>query len=140
VFGNVGTMIVLRVGYEDAEILAAHFHPSGLNAMALHAFSDFSQYEAWARIMRYGEVSDPILIKTLKPLAFSYGRRDLLIQHSRDRLATRRAVMERKINQWMQHLRRKRKIRMRTVEPFSHEHIPSPPRQAGCPRRVGRTT
>jgi hypothetical protein len=51
--------------------------------------------------MRYGEVSDPILIKTLKPLAFSYGRRDLLIQHSRDRFATRREVMERKINQWM---------------------------------------
>jgi hypothetical protein len=103
VFGNVGTMIALRVGYEDAEILAAHFHPSGPHAMAPHAFSDLSQYEAWARIMRYGEVSDPILIKTLKPLAFSYGRRDLLIQHSRDRFATRRAVMERKINQWMTH-------------------------------------
>jgi hypothetical protein len=69
VFGNVGTMIALRVGYEDAEILATHFHPSGPQAMAPHAFSDLSQYEAWARIMRYGEVSDPILIKTLKPLA-----------------------------------------------------------------------
>jgi len=71
--------------------------------MAPHAFSDLSQYEAWARIMRYGEVSDPILIQTLKPLAFSYGRGDLLIQHSRDRFGTRRAVMERKINQWMGH-------------------------------------
>jgi hypothetical protein len=91
------------VGYEDAEILASHFHPSGPNAMAPHAFSDLSQYEAWARIMRSGEVSDPVLIKTLKPLALSYGRRDLLIQHSRDRFGTRRAVMERKINQWMRH-------------------------------------
>jgi hypothetical protein len=43
VFGNVGTMIALRVGYEDAEILAAHFHPSGPNAMAPHAFPDLSQ-------------------------------------------------------------------------------------------------
>jgi hypothetical protein len=103
VFGNVGTMIALRVGYEDAEILADHFHPSSPNAMAPHAFSDLALYEAWARIMRYGEVSDPILIKTLKPLAFSYGRRNLLIQHSRDRFATRRAVMERKINQWMRY-------------------------------------
>jgi hypothetical protein len=61
VFGNVGTMIALRVGYEDAEILADHFHPSGPNAMAPHAFSDLSQYEAWARIMRSGEVSDPFV-------------------------------------------------------------------------------
>jgi hypothetical protein len=103
IFGNVGSMIALRVGYEDAEILAQHFHPSGPNAMAAHAFSDLAQHEAWARIMRYGEVSDPILIKTLKPLALSYERRDLLIQHSRDRFATRRAVIEEKINQWMQH-------------------------------------
>jgi hypothetical protein len=66
IFGNVGTMIALRVGYKDAEILAAHFHPSGPNAMAPHAFSDLSQYEAWARIMRSGEVSDPVLIKTLE--------------------------------------------------------------------------
>jgi type IV secretory pathway TraG/TraD family ATPase VirD4 len=103
VFGNVGTMIALRVGYEDALILADHFHPASPHAMAPHAFSDLAQYEAWARIMRGGEVSDAILIKTLKPLAFSYGRRGFLIQHSRDRFATRRAVMERKINQWMQH-------------------------------------
>jgi type IV secretory pathway TraG/TraD family ATPase VirD4 len=103
VFGNVGTMIALRVGYEDAEILADHFHPASPNAMAPHAFSDLAQHEAWARIMRYGEVSDPILIKTLKPLAVSYGRRNFLIQHSRDRFATRRAVVERKIGQWMQH-------------------------------------
>jgi type IV secretory pathway TraG/TraD family ATPase VirD4 len=103
VFGNVGTMIALRVGYEDAEILADQFHPASPNAMAPHAFSDLAQHEAWARIMRYGEVSDPILIKTLKPLALSYGRRDLLVQHSRDRFATKRRVVERKINQWMQH-------------------------------------
>ena len=77
-------MIAFRVGYEDAEILAAHFHPP--NAMAPHAFSDLSQYEAWARIMRYGEVSDPIRITTLPR-----GAR-ILIQHSRDRFATRRAV------------------------------------------------
>jgi type IV secretory pathway TraG/TraD family ATPase VirD4 len=56
VFGNVGTMIALRVGYEDAEILAAHFTGG-----------------------------------------------DTLIQNSRDRFATRRGVMEEKINQWMRH-------------------------------------
>jgi type IV secretory pathway TraG/TraD family ATPase VirD4 len=103
VFGNVGTMIALRVGYEDAEILAAHFHPSGPNAMAPHAFSDLAQHEAWARIMRYGEVSDPILVKTLPPLALSYGGRDRLVSQSRDRFGTRRVEMERKINQWMRH-------------------------------------
>jgi hypothetical protein len=113
IFGNVGTMIALRVGYKDAEILSAHFHPSGPNAIAPHAFSDLSQHEAWARIMRHGEVSDPILIKTLKPLAFSYGRRDFLIQHSRDRFATKREVMERKISQWMRNIEeKKRKTRM----------------------------
>jgi hypothetical protein len=53
--------------------------------------------------MRYGEVSDPILIKTLPRLAFFYGARDTLIQNSRDRFATRRAVMEGKIEQWMGH-------------------------------------
>jgi hypothetical protein len=84
-------MIALRVEYEHAESLAVHFRPSGPNAMAPHAFSDLSQYEAWARIMRYGEVSDPIRITTLKPLAFSD-----LVQQSRDPFGMRRAVMERK--------------------------------------------
>jgi hypothetical protein len=96
-------MIVFRVGYEDAEILATHFHPSGPQAMAAHAFSDLAQYEAWARVMRYGEISDPILVTTLPPLAPTYRRRDRIIQNSRERFGIRREVMERKINQWMRH-------------------------------------
>jgi hypothetical protein len=101
IFGNVGSMIAFRVGYEDAEILATHFHPSGPQAMAPHAFSDLAQYEAWARVMREGEISDPIHVKTLPPLAPTYRGRDRLIQNSRDRFATRRAVMEQKITKWM---------------------------------------
>jgi type IV secretory pathway TraG/TraD family ATPase VirD4 len=103
IFGNVGTMIAFRVGYEDAEILATHFHPSGPQAMAAHAFSDVAQYEAWARVMRKGEISDPILVTTLPPLAPTYRGRDRLIQNSRERFGIRREVMERKINQWMGH-------------------------------------
>jgi hypothetical protein len=101
IFGNVGTMIAFRVGYEDAESLATHFHPSGPQAMAAHAFSDLSQYEAWARVMRAGEISDPILVKTLPPLAPTYRGRDNLIQNSRDRFGIRREVMEQKITKWM---------------------------------------
>ena len=56
-----------------------------------------------ARVMRYGEISDPILVKTLPPLAFFYGGRDRLIQHSRERFGIRREVMERKIDRWMRH-------------------------------------
>jgi hypothetical protein len=51
--------------------------------------------------MHYGEISDPILVKTLPPLAPPYRGRDRLIQNSRERFGIRREVMERKINQWM---------------------------------------
>ena len=97
VFGNVGTMIALRVGYEDAEILADHFHPASPNTMAPHAFSDLAQHEAWARIMRYGEVSDPTTACGLLREA----------RHSHSTLTgsvcDKEGVVERKINQWMQH-------------------------------------
>jgi hypothetical protein len=71
--------------------------------MAAHVFSDLAQYEAWARVMRYGEISDPILVKTLPPLAPTYRGRDRLIHNSRERFGIRREVMERKISKWMAH-------------------------------------
>jgi hypothetical protein len=53
--------------------------------------------------MRYGEVSDPILVKTLPPLAPTYRGHDRLIQNSRERFGIRREVMERKIAKWIGH-------------------------------------
>jgi hypothetical protein len=91
VFGNVGTMIALRVGYQDAEILAAHStlrdrtpwrltrSPTGTGKSRTDTYQD----PATACVLLRG--------------------RDTLIQNSRDRFATRRAVMERKIKQWMGH-------------------------------------
>jgi hypothetical protein len=103
IFGNVGTMIVFRVGYEDAEVLATQFHPAGPEEMAPSAFSGLAQHQAWVRVLREGEVSDPILVTTLRPLDVFYGRREFLIQHSRERFGTSRAVIEEKIRRWMRH-------------------------------------
>ena len=95
-------MIALRVGYEDAEILATHFRPSGPNAMAPRAFSDLSQYEAWARIgtekSRTRYVSQPC-----RALRSPMGSAILSFNTHGTGLRRSREVMERKINQWMQH-------------------------------------
>ena len=63
VFGNVGSMIIFRVGTEDAEILEKQLYPL-FNA---NDISNIQNYNAYIKILVDGQPQKPFNIKTLPP-------------------------------------------------------------------------
>jgi tRNA isopentenyl-2-thiomethyl-A-37 hydroxylase MiaE len=73
VFGNVGTMIVFRVGATDAEIFEKEFAPYFI----LDDIVNLSAYQIYLRLMINGVGSKPFSAKTLDPIgrpAHSYAQ------------------------------------------------------------------
>jgi len=97
IFGNVGTTITFRVGEADADILEKEF---GRSYAASH-FTNLSNYEVCVKSVVDGEQREPFTARTLPATEQRYGRRENLIQRSREKYATRRIVIEEKIKRWM---------------------------------------
>lgn len=97
VFGNVGTLISFRVGYPDAEILEKEF---GKN-FPPNAIADLDRYEAVVKLLENGTNREPFRAKTLAPLDDRVGRKEKLIAHSRERFAVPRAIVEQKLERWL---------------------------------------
>ena len=97
IFGNVGTVISFRIGNTDAEVLEKEFGED----FRAQQFVDLDRYEVIVRLLENGENRVPFLAKTLAPLDYNGGRREKLIARSRERFAVPRAVVEEKINRWL---------------------------------------
>jgi hypothetical protein len=100
VFGNVGNLISFRVGESDAGILAREYG----HAFAPETFTGLSNHHILVRNLSRNEISEPFRAKTLPPSAERYGgqgRRNKLIARSRERFATPRVIVERRIAQWL---------------------------------------
>ncbi|HNG97212.1 MAG TPA: DUF87 domain-containing protein, partial [Candidatus Absconditabacterales bacterium] len=61
IFGNVGTIISMTLGYDDAVIMANQF--KGL--VSANDFLDIPKYKAYIKLMIHGVVSDPFNIQTI---------------------------------------------------------------------------
>lgn len=109
VLGNVGTVVAFRAGEADGKILEQQFGGS----YAAHQFTSLGNYDAYVRAMVDGSPQEPFGIRSLAPLELSYGRGDSLIQLSRQKYGTPRAVAEKRIRRWIgerpNSLRRRRK-------------------------------
>ncbi len=99
VFGNVGTLISFRVGYTDAEALHQEFG----NTHIAEQFVDLDKFEVLARLLEDGVNKEPFRARTLAPVENPVGRRMKLIARSRERFATARAQIERKLGDWTQY-------------------------------------
>ncbi len=98
VFGNVGTMIIFRVGGDDAEFLEKEFEPEFL-ALDL---VNLPNYHVYIKLMIDGVTSRPFSATTLPPIKIdlSKGVKDKIIESSR-RLYTRsRKEVEGEIARW----------------------------------------
>lgn len=98
VFGNVGTMIIFRVGADDADFLEKEFEPE-FTAQDLVSLPNFNIY---LKLMIDGVTSRPFSATTLPPLKVdpTSGAKDKIIDTSR-RLYTRpRAEVESEILKW----------------------------------------
>ncbi len=96
VFGNVGTMVVFRVGAADAEELEKEFEP----AITMQDLVNLPKYNIYLKLMIDGVTSDPFSATCLPPLSERTYNEAKVIQSSRERYAVPREVVEDKIRRW----------------------------------------
>jgi CxxC-x17-CxxC domain-containing protein len=98
VFGNVGTMIVFRVGSDDADFLEKEFDPEFTPSDILN----LPNYKIYIKLMIDGVTSRPFSAKTLPPMVKSGDRKieEEVIESSRRLYCLPKAVVEREINDW----------------------------------------
>ena len=63
VFGNVGSMAVLRVGFEDAEFIEKQFTP----VFTVNDLINLDNYNAYVKLLSNGKTTKPFSIATIYP-------------------------------------------------------------------------
>jgi CxxC-x17-CxxC domain-containing protein len=98
VFGNVGTLVVFRVGAQDAEELVKEFTPVFLEEDLVN----LPKYEFYLKLMIDGIASDPFSARGLFPKSEEEktGNVEKVIRVSRERYAKKREEVEEKIARW----------------------------------------
>jgi hypothetical protein len=97
VFGNVGSLVVFRVGDKDANRLEREL--GGLYTP--RTLSGLDNYRVCCRSLNTGAEGDAFLGDTLSPIGRRFGRREKIVARSRERYAPLRENIEFKINKWM---------------------------------------
>jgi CxxC-x17-CxxC domain-containing protein len=98
VFGNVGTMVVFRVGATDAEFLENEFDPE----FTINDLINLPNHHIYVRLMVDGLTSRPFSGTTLPLLKFEKDPSitEMIIRNSRAHYARPRAVVEEEIARW----------------------------------------
>lgn len=98
VFGNVGTMVIFRVGAADAEFLENEFTPE----FTIQDIVNLPNYSVYTKLMIDGITSRPFSAHTLPPLDIPTppGMEQKIIESSRRLYCRSRAEVEREINEW----------------------------------------
>ncbi len=98
VFGNVGTMIVFRVGSDDADFLEKEFDPEFTPSDIVN----LPNYKIYLKLMIDGVTSRPFSARTLPPMAKKNDKsvEEGVIESSRALYCKPREVVEKEINDW----------------------------------------
>jgi type IV secretory pathway TraG/TraD family ATPase VirD4 len=96
VLGNTGSVVALRVGAEDAPMLASHIGLKNPDAL-----KDLPNHRAWGRFLLDGTPTSPILLATRPPPSALHKRADRLIANSRIRFGRDRADVEVRIDRFL---------------------------------------
>ncbi len=98
VFGNVGTMIIFRVGAFDAEVLEKEFMPQ----FTAEDIVNLGIYQIYLKLMIDGISSPPFSAVTLAPIEKpDHSSMSEVIAMSRQQFAHTRADVEKSIDDWM---------------------------------------
>lgn len=100
IFGNVGTMIIFRIGAADAEFLEKEFAPR----LTPEDLVNLPKFHFYTKLMIDGLVSDPFSASGLPPVLSEdqTGNEEKIIAASRERFSAKREVVEDKIARWSQ--------------------------------------
>lgn len=96
VFGNVGTLIAMRVGAEDATFMEQEFAPT----FTPEDLVNLPKYQMYLKLMVDGVSTQPFSAATLPPIAVRTNSEEKVIAVSRERYAEHRSIMEEKILRW----------------------------------------
>jgi CxxC-x17-CxxC domain-containing protein len=98
IFGNVGTMIVFRVGAADAEFLEPEFEPE----LVIQDIVNLPNYHVYLKLMVDGVTCRPFSADTLPPFKVksSTVAVEEIIESSRRKYARPRQLIEDEINAW----------------------------------------
>lgn len=98
VFGNVGTMVIFRVGADDADALEKEFEPE----FVVEDFVNLPNYHIYNKLMVDGVTSRPFSAKTLPPVNVQTSDeiRNSVIETSRNNFTRRRSEVEAEIQKW----------------------------------------
>jgi CxxC-x17-CxxC domain-containing protein len=98
IFGNVGTMIIFRVGATDAEFLEPEFEPE----FVIMDIVNLPNYHIYLKLMVSGVTSRPFSASTLPPFNMKDRAMDVqeIIEYSRKRYARPREAVEEEIRLW----------------------------------------
>jgi hypothetical protein len=98
VFGNVGTMIVFRVGAYDAEVLEKEFAPQ----FTAEDIVNLGIFQIYLKLMIDGISSSPFSATTLPPIPLpEKSNAKAVIEESRRQFASSRVDVEKKIEDWL---------------------------------------
>lgn len=98
IFGNVGTMVVFRIGAADAEFLETEFAPIFMPVDLVN----LPKYHVILRLMINGVASDPFSAVTVPPSPdYFTGNAEKVMKVSRERYANPVAEVEERITRWM---------------------------------------
>jgi len=98
VFGNVGTMIIFRVGADDADFLEKEFEPE----FTAQDLVNLPNYHVYLKLMIDGVTSRPFSATTLPPMKFdkALGTKEKIIESSRKLFTRPREEVEKEILRW----------------------------------------
>jgi len=96
--GNVGTLVVFRVGAADAEVLVKEFEPQYEEGDLVN----LPKYNFYIKLMIDGIASNPFSATGLPPkgLEEETNNEQKVIKISRERYASKRSIVEEKIMRW----------------------------------------
>ncbi|MES2315331.1 MAG: CxxC-x17-CxxC domain-containing protein [Patescibacteria group bacterium] len=98
VFGNVGTMIIFRVGADDADFLEKEFDPE----FTPQDIVNLPNYKIYLKLMIDGVTSRPFSAKTLPQMVKGGDKavEEEVIRSSRELYCRPKEIVEREINDW----------------------------------------
>ena len=117
VFGNVGTMIVFRVGAEDGEFLEKEFSPEFYSTDLVN----LSKQNIYVKLMIDGLTSRPFSAETLPPAIPDNGYKDEIIEFSRNKYGKDREIVEREISKYTGVVEEKKEVKKEKKDLFDAE-------------------
>lgn len=98
VFGNVGTMVIFRVGADDADFLEKEFEPEFM----AQDLVNLPNYHVYLKLMIDGVTSRPFSASTLPPIKIDVAAntKEKIIESSRKLYTRTREEVEDEINNW----------------------------------------